>query len=106
MKTLTVCVTVAVNAAFLFLAAVAAVTADVPLVGRVIGGAVAVSLLAGVTLLLAGRFGKLPVRGYLVMRCVCLAVPLLWLFGSMDHGIISGQEWAFILFACVLMWGT
>jgi hypothetical protein len=40
------------------------------------------------------------------MRYLCLFLPLLWLLGSLDHGILSGQEILSVVVVAALAWGT
>lgn len=106
MRTLALLLIVFVNVALLLLAAGAALTPGIPVAGRVTGGAVSLGLLAAIACLLLRRAGRLPPWGDLLMRVVCISVPSLWFLGSMDHTMVSGQEWAFILVAGAVMWTT
>gem|GEM_PF-2081266 len=105
-KTLALLCAVLLNAAFLAVAVMAAVTGEGSTIGRAVAAVIALALGGALTLLLMARLGKLPAPGFEVMRYLCLSVPVLWFAGSLDRGVISGQEWAFLLVVGAVTWGT
>jgi hypothetical protein len=77
-----------------------------PAQARALGAIVVVLGLAIVGLLLSARLARLPSWGALAMRYLCTSLPVLWLLGSLDHGILSGQELLSIVLVWVFAWGT
>jgi hypothetical protein len=73
---------------------------------RAFAGAAATVLAFIVILLLLARFGSLPRWAPNAMRLVCAGVPLVFILGSLDLGIISGLEIISIVFASAFAWGT
>jgi len=106
MKTLALILVLLTNVSFLVLASVAAAEGELEAAPRLTAGLVALALSAALGLLLLARLRRLPAKGSRVMGGLCLAVPVLWLVGSMDRGIVSGQEWAFLFVVCVVTGGT
>src|SRR5882672_1894965 len=54
---------------------------------------ITVALLVAIVVLLAlVRFKRLPKWGSRAMRLLCVVLPAIWLLGSLDSGIVSGQE--------------
>ncbi|MBA3772012.1 MAG: hypothetical protein H0X13_05865 [Ramlibacter sp.] len=106
MKNLGLLLAVLLNGPFLILACIAAADRELEAAPRITAGLVTLALAAALVLLLLVRVRRLPANGSRLMAYLCLAVPLLWLAGSMDRGIISGQEWAFLIVVCLVTVGT
>jgi len=106
MKTFALILVLLTNAPFLALASVAAAGGELEVAPRIIAGLLALALVAAIGLLLLARLRRLPAKGSRVMGALCLAVPVLWLVGSLDRGIVSGQESAFLFVVCVVTGGT
>lgn len=73
-------------------------------------GLVQVALFGSLATLLVrpGLIAK-PASRVAVARALCISVPALFLLGSLDHGIVSSQEWAAIFLAAIvgaLNWGA
>lgn len=77
-----------------------------PAKARAIGAAVAFLFLAIAALLLLARLSRLPAWGSRAMGGLCCSLPVLWLLGSLDHGILSGHEVLSVLFVSLFAWGT
>jgi hypothetical protein len=77
-----------------------------PAATRVIGGAIVATFVGVSTLLVLIRVGKLPSWGTAAMRIFCLGIPVIWLIGALDRGIVSGLEAASVVFVSLLMWST
>jgi hypothetical protein len=74
--------------------------------GDIVGiSASALFLVIGV-LLVAARLDHPPAWGHKAMLSLCLAVPVLAFVGSLDLGIISGQEFVSIVVAVLLGFGS
>jgi hypothetical protein len=73
---------------------------------RAFAGATGSVLLFIVILLLLARFGPLPRWAPKAMSLVCVAIPIVFILGSLDLGIISGLEIISIVFASAFAWGT
>jgi hypothetical protein len=106
MKNLVLLFALLLNGPFLVMAGFAAAEGELDAVPRITAGLVTLALAASLVLLLLARVRRLPEHGSRLMASLCLAVPLLWLIGSMDKGIISGQESAFLIVVCVIAAGT
>lgn len=106
MKNLVLLFALLINGPFLVMAGFAAAESELDAAPRITAGLVTLALATSLVLLLLARVRRLPSHGSRLMACLCLAVPLLWLVGSMDSGIISGQEWAFLVVVCVIAAGT
>jgi hypothetical protein len=74
--------------------------------GDIVGLCVFGLLFAIGALLVAARLGHLPPWGHKVMLLLCFAVPLLAFVGSLDYGIISGQEFISLIVAVLLGLGS
>ena len=74
--------------------------------GDIVGFAVSALFAAIGALLVAARVKHLPSWGYTAMKLLCWAVPVFWLAGSLDYGMISGQEFYSLIFAVLLGWGS
>ena len=62
----------------------------------------------GTLLVRPGLIAK-PAQRVALARALCVSVPALFLLGSLDHGIVSSQEWAAIFVAAIvgaLNWGA
>ena len=100
MKNLVLLFALLLNGSVLVMAGFAAAEPELDAAPRITAGLVTFALAASLVLLLLARVRRLPEHGSRLMASLCLAVPLLWLVGSMDRGIISGQEWAFLVVVC------
>jgi hypothetical protein len=94
------------NVAVTAIAGVLALASEAPPIARLV--AVVLGVLAGgaSVLLVLARSARLPVWAPSAMRVLCIAFPLLWLLGSLDHGILSGQELLSLVLVSALYWGT
>jgi hypothetical protein len=79
---------------------------EAPAKARAIGAGVTLVFLSIAVLLALARLARLPSWGPQVMLCLCISLPVLWLLGSLDHGILSGQEFLSVLFISLFAWGT
>lgn len=79
---------------------------DVPALSRAIGAVIGLLFFTICGFLLAGRIHRLPVWGHSGMKLLCLAIPIFWLLGSLDHGMISGLEFLSLIIAAFLGWGS
>ncbi|MBI5790581.1 MAG: hypothetical protein HZA63_03805 [Rhodocyclales bacterium] len=79
---------------------------DIPAQSRAIGIVIGLLFLAICGFLIAARICRLPPWGRLGMKLLCSAIPLSWLLGSLDHGMISGLEFLSLIFAASLGWGS
>lgn len=68
--------------------------------------ALATLFLAITTLLVLARFSRLPRWGDRATRYLCASLPVLWLVGSLDGGVLSGQEAWSVLLISLFAWGT
>jgi hypothetical protein len=98
--------TLLVNGVFLFVATVAASAPQVTPAGRLCAALVALALVASLALLVLARLRRVPAWGASAMRALCIAVPLLWLIGSIATGVVSVQEVMFVLSVSLLAWAT
>jgi len=71
-----------------------------------IRGVVVLLFLAIGCFLIAARFNRAPSWAHCGMKMLCWAIPGLWLFGSLDHGMVSGLEFFLLLFAAAFGWGS
>lgn len=94
------------NVALGLLPAALIVESDLPFAGRLTAGFAVVVVWAAVLLLISARVGRLPSWGISVMRWLCLSYAVLWLLGSLDNGILSGQELWSVFLVALLAWGT
>ena len=78
----------------------------IPAHSRALGAVIGSLFLAVCCFLVAGRIDRLPVWGRSGMKVLCSAIPLSWLLGSLDHGMISGLEFLSLIFAVFLGWGS
>jgi hypothetical protein len=106
MRTIGWLVAVLLNCTLVLAFAPAIFEGDAPAEARAVGAVVVLLGLAIVGLLLLARLARLPSWGSQAMRYLCISFPVLWLLGSLDHGILSGQELVSIAFICVFAWGT
>jgi hypothetical protein len=106
MKTLALILVLLTNVPFLLMSGRAAAETEFEIASRIVAGIVALALAATIGLLLLAWLRSLPTNGSRVMGILCLGVPALWLVGSLDRGIVSGQEWAFLIVVCVVTGGT
>ena len=100
MKNLVLLFALLLNGLVLVMAGFATAEPELDAAPRITAGLVTFALAVSLVLLLLARVRRLPEHGSRLMASLCLAVPLLWLVGSMDRGIISGQEWAFLVVVC------
>jgi hypothetical protein len=42
----------------------------------------------------------------IIMRLLCLSIPITWGLGSLDYGILSGLELWSVLLITIFSWGT
>jgi hypothetical protein len=94
------------NGVVVFAALMLAVDSASPATVRTVACIVAALALSAVALLVLARLTRLPRWGSTAMRYVCLSFPVLWLLGSLDHGILSGQELLSVIVVAVFAWGT
>lgn len=106
MRTLLWAIALLANIAVAIGAGMLVVAADAPPMARLVALVLAVLAAGAALLLVLARFAHLPPWGALAMRIVCVAFPLLWLLGSLDHGILSGQELLSLVAVAALYWGT
>ena len=106
MKNLVLLFALLLNGPCLVMAGFAAAEGELDAAPRLTAGLVTVALAASLVLLLLARVRRLPEHGSRLMAGLCLVVPILWLVGSMDRGIISGQEWAFQFVVSAIAAGT
>ncbi len=66
----------------------------------------ALLFLAFALLLVLQKLHRLPLWGSRAMKYLCFGLPVLWLLGSLDHGIVSGLEIGSIVAVSLLAWGT
>lgn len=78
----------------------------IPAQSRAIGAVIGLLFLAVCGFLIAARIHRLPVWGRSGMKLLCSAIPLSWLLGSLDHGMISGLEFLSLIFVAFLGWGS
>ena len=102
MKNLVLLFALLLNGLVLVMAGFATAEPELDAAPRITAGLVTFALAVSLVLLLLARVRRLPEHGSRLMASLCLAVPLLWLVGSMDRGIISGQEWAFLVVVCAI----
>jgi hypothetical protein len=57
-------------------------------------------------MLIAARINCVPPWGRLGMKLLCSAVPLSWLLGSLDSGMISGLELISLIFPAFFGWAS
>src|SRR5262245_13656034 len=106
MRTLGWIVAILVNGA-LAVAFLPGVTApDVPIMTRLLTVLVVTGLATAVLFLLMARLRHVPSWLPRAMRYLCLSFPILWLVGSLDHGIVSGLELLSVVAIALLAWGT
>ena len=79
---------------------------DIPAQSRVVGAVIGLLFLAICGFLVAGRIHRLPVWGRSGMKLLCSAIPISWLLGSLDHGMVSGLEFLSLVFAVFLGLGS
>lgn len=72
--------------------------------GDIVGFAVSSLFTAIGTLLVAARIKRLPSWGHATMKRLCWSVPVLALVGSLDYGIVSGQELFSLILAVLFGW--
>jgi len=66
-------------------------------------GVVQVALFGALaTLLVRPSVIAKPAQRTTVARVLCISLPALFLLGSLDHGIVSGHEWAAIFLAAIV----
>ena len=94
------------NCAVIAICAPAIFEVGAPAQGRIVGGGIAALFLAVAYLLVAARFSRLPSWGPQVMRYLCASIPVVWVIGSLDHGILSGLELLSVVFISLFAWGT
>ena len=80
--------------------------AEAPLKVRAISAAIALVSFTATTLLILAKASRIPTHGLKIMRYLCFSIPVLWLLGSLDYGIISGQEFLSSFFVALISWGT
>ena len=74
--------------------------------GDLVGTSVSALFAAISALLVAARFRHLPTWGHTAMKLLCWAIPVLALAGSLDYGIVSGQEILSLIVAALIGWGS
>lgn len=80
--------------------------ADIPAHSRAIGAVIGLLLFMICGFLVAERIHRLPVWGHSGMKLLCSTIPVSWLLGSLDHGMISGLEFISLILAAFLGWGS
>jgi len=73
--------------------------------GDIVGFSVSSLFTAIGALLVAARIKRLPSWGHATMKFLCWSVPVLALAGSLDYGIVSGQELFSLMLAVLFGWG-
>ena len=106
MRTLGWLVALIANLAIAVCFAALVMDAESPLKVRAICAVIAVVFFAATFLLALAKASRLPSQGLKIMRYLCVAIPVLWLAGSLDSGTISGQELLSTLLIGLLSWGT
>lgn len=79
---------------------------DVAPWNRVVAALVAVLFAALCAMLLFARLRTASSRAAFTMRVLCSAVPVLWLAGSFDHGMVSGLELVSVVLAALYAWAN
>lgn len=106
MRTLGWLVALILNAALGLLPVALVLESELPPGDRLAAGLAAALVFGVVLFLVLARVGRLPSWGVPSMRWLCLSYAILWLLGSLDNGILSGQElWSLVLVS-LLAWGT
>ena len=106
MKTLVWSFVLLINLGVVLAFAPSVLEGDAPTESRAVGVVVALLFLTICGLLISARLNRLPSWGSSGMKLLCAAIPLLWLLGSLDHGMVSGLEFLSLVFAALLGWGS
>lgn len=77
-----------------------------PIEARAVCAVMVLFGLAIASLLVLARLARLPSWGGQAMRYLCVLLPVLWLVGSFDRGILSGQELLSVALVSIFAWGT
>nr|WP_321466776.1 hypothetical protein [uncultured Desulfobulbus sp.] len=77
---------------------------DIPAQSRAISAVIGLLFFAICGFLVAGRIHRLPVWGRSGMKLLCSAIPISWLLGALDHGMISGLEFLSFILAAFIGW--
>ena len=81
-----------------------ALDAETPLKLKLIYGSLAAAMWLATAALAACRLVKLSPRAVLAFRAWCIALPALFLLGSLDTGMISGQEFMAAIMIAGFSW--
>lgn len=79
---------------------------DAPVQSRAVGTVVALLFFSISGLLITARFDRSPSWARSAMKLLCWAVPVLWLLGSLDYGMVSGHEFLSLFFAAAIAWAS
>lgn len=100
--TLVFLVVLGANALQLAVSLLGSLSGEAPGRVRLFAALLALLYLACTGLLLAGRRRRLPAAAAVLLRLACLALPLAWLAGGVEHGRLAGDALAAAAFAGVL----
>ena len=106
MKTVTLVLALFFNVVFLVVAALATASEGVALGGRICAALVVLGLAGVVALLVLARLERVPPWGTLTMRVLAVAVPVLWLLGSLEGEGASTPELVFLAIVALVSWGS
>lgn len=101
MKTIFWAVVLLMNFAAIAAFGTALLDSRVPATAQIISVAFVAVFLTKSSLLVAARLNRTPSWAKTVMKVLCCGVPLLWLAGSFDHGMVSGLEVISVLFVAL-----
>lgn len=79
---------------------------DETIMRRTVCGLIAMLFVSVAAFLAWVLLARLPVWGPRAMRYLCTSLPVAWLLGSFDHGILSGLEMMSVLLISLLAWGS
>jgi hypothetical protein len=79
---------------------------EAPVQSRTVGAMVTLLFFCISSLLIAARFHRSPSWAHPAMKILCWAVPVLWLLGSLDYGMVSGLEFLSLIFAAAIAWAS
>jgi hypothetical protein len=74
-------------------------TQSTPISWLICGPVIVLSSATAVLFLVLARFKQHQHWHSAAMRCVCASLPVLWLFGSLDYGMVTVQE---IIVSCIV----
>jgi hypothetical protein len=84
--------------------AVAIIIADSPLLIKALFSVLALLGLFNTGSVFLSLFKSLSNMHLFYLKCTCIAMPALWLIGSLDKGRLSSQELFSVLFPAILYW--